>query len=49
MRKGPVPKPKKQRAPDPASAKRKAVLNPALNTQTRKVLVKHYRAKYGVR
>jgi hypothetical protein len=34
----------------PAQAKRHPLaLNPALNRQTRKVLAKHYRAKYGVK
>lgn len=37
--------------PRPKGARRKkpVTVNPNLSTQTRKLLTKHYRAKYGVR
>jgi len=35
--------------PAPARGRRAAPLNRALQQQTRRMLAKHYRAKYGVR
>ncbi len=35
--------------PPPAQSKNPFALNPDFNRQTRKVLGKHYRTKYGVR
>ena len=51
MTKRPDAKPEKHRAPAPPQAKgrRAFTLNPRLGQQTRKVLSKHYRAKYGVK
>ncbi|HSF46896.1 MAG TPA: hypothetical protein VLA73_00875 [Burkholderiales bacterium] len=47
MSKRATPQPNKPRTPDPKQGSRPP--NPTLNNQTRKVLLKHYRAKYGVR
>lgn len=51
MAKPPAAKPVKHRAPAPLRALggRPFAFNPDLNRQTRKVLSKHYRAKYGVK
>ena len=43
------PKPPKRAAPAPAKSKNSFALNPNFNQQTRKVLGKHYRAKFGVK
>lgn len=40
---------RKQPAPGKAPAPRRGPVNPALTAQTRKVMGKHYAAKYGVR
>jgi hypothetical protein len=48
-RSGPSAKPIKHRAPAPPQGGRPFALNPNLNRQTRKILSKHYRAKYGVK
>ena len=51
MSKRSTAKPAKRRIPAPPQAKsgHAFTLNPNLNRQTRKVLGKHYRAKYGVK
>ena len=51
MAKRPIAKPTKHRVPAPPQAKGRHpfILNANLNQQTRKVLSKHYRAKYGVK
>jgi len=48
-RSGPSAKPIKPRVPAPPQGGRPFALNPNLNRQTRKILSKHYRAKYGVK
>jgi hypothetical protein len=42
-------KPRKPVAPAPARSKNRFALNPNFNQQMRKVLGKHYRAKFGVK
>ena len=51
MGKRSAPKPPAPRAPAPRQAQgpRAFALNPNVNRQTRKMLAKHYRAKYGVK
>ena len=49
MTKPTPPKPPKRVAPAPAKSKNPFALNPNFNQQTRKVLGKHYRAKFGVK
>lgn len=51
MSKRSTTKPAKRLVPAPAQAKsgHSFTLNPNLNRQMRKVLGKHYRAKYGVK
>ena len=51
MTKRPAARPAKHRVPAPPQAKGRHpfTLNRNLNQQTRKVLSKHYRAKYGVK
>ena len=41
--------PRQARNPKGAKASKAPAPNPQLNTQTRKLLTKHYRAKHGVR
>ena len=48
-RSGYAAKPIKHRAPATPQGGRPFALNPNLNRQTRKILSKHYRAKYGVK
>jgi len=48
-RSGSAAKPIKHRVPAPPPGGRPFALNPNLNRQTRKILSKHYRAKYGVK
>jgi hypothetical protein len=46
----PVPnKPGRQQCPEAAQSKQPAALNLRLYAQTRKILSKHYRTKYGMR
>lgn len=49
MTKASLPKPAKPALPAPAKSKNPFVLNPNFNQQTRKMLGKHYRAKFGVK
>lgn len=49
MNKQPSPKPPRPVMPTPAKSKKPFALNPNFNQQTRKVLGKHYRAKFGVK
>lgn len=41
--------PRQARKPIGRKGSKAPALNPQLNTQTRKLLTKHYRAKHGVR
>jgi hypothetical protein len=43
------PKPAKSARPAPAKSRNPFALNPNFNRQTRKMLGKHYRAKFGVK
>jgi hypothetical protein len=43
------PKPARPAAPAPAKSRNPFALNPRFNQQTRKMLGKHYRAKFGVK
>ena len=49
MSKAPSPKPQKPLPPAPAKSRNPFALNPNFNQQTRKMLGKHYRAKFGVK
>ena len=49
MSKAPSSKPPKPASPAPAKSKNPFALNPNFNQQTRKMLGKHYRAKFGVK
>jgi hypothetical protein len=43
------PKPARSARPAPAKGRNPFALNPKLHQQTRKMLGKHYRAKFGVK
>jgi hypothetical protein len=49
MAKPPSPKPPQRAKPKPAKSRNPFALNPNFNQQTRKMLGKHYRAKFGVK
>jgi hypothetical protein len=49
MTKPSPPKPPKPAIPAPPKSKNPFALNPNFNQQTRKMLGKHYRAKFGVK
>ena len=49
MSKAPPSKPLKPAPPAPAKSRNPFALNPNFNQQTRKMLGKHYRAKFGVK
>jgi hypothetical protein len=49
MAKQPAPKPLAPALPKPAKSRNPFALNPNFNQQTRKMLGKHYRAKFGVK
>ena len=49
MTKPSLPKLQKSLLPAPAQTKNPFALNPNFNQQTRKMLGKHYRAKFGVK
>ena len=49
MAKQSAPKPARPALPEPAKSKNPFALNPNFNQQTRKLLGKHYRAKFGVK
>ena len=49
MTKPSPPKPLKPATPAPPKSKNPFALNPNFNQQTRKMLGKHYRAKFGVK
>jgi hypothetical protein len=49
MTKTALPKPQKPALPAPAKSKNPFALNANFNQQTRKMLGKHYRAKFGVK
>ncbi len=49
MAKPTLHKPPKPAAPAPAKSRNPFALNPNFNQQMRKVLGKHYRAKFGVK
>ncbi|MEO7728950.1 MAG: hypothetical protein ABIS45_16990 [Burkholderiales bacterium] len=49
MSKSSAPKPPRPAAPVPAKSKNPFALNQNFNQQTRKLLGKHYRAKFGVK
>jgi hypothetical protein len=49
MTKPSLPKLQKSLLPAPAKTKNPFALNPNFNQQTRKMLGKHYRAKFGVK
>jgi len=49
MSKHSLPKPAQPALPAPAKSRNPFALNPNFNQQTRKMLGKHYRAKFGVK
>jgi hypothetical protein len=49
MAKPTPPKSSKPALPAPAKSRNPVALNPNFNQQTRKMLGKHYRAKFGVK
>jgi hypothetical protein len=49
MPKHSTPKPPRPAPTAPAKSKNPSALNPNFNQQTRKLLGKHYRAKFGVK
>ena len=49
MAKPSAAKPVRPKMPAPAKTKNPFALNPHFNQQTRKMLGKHYRAKFGVK
>ena len=49
MSRRPEKKPARPPGPEAAQSKQLPALNPRLYVQTRKILSKHYRAKYGMR